>query len=78
MALVLGETGLRHLVHTESLARAVRRARVARDRRAADASEAAAAKGVTHGEEAELAAALGQVRPAVISLFACSVSVHFR
>lgn len=57
---VLGEVALKHLVHTESLARAVRRARVARDRRAAEASEAAAAKGVTHGEEAELAAALGQ------------------
>ena len=57
---VLGEVGLRHLVYAEGMARAVRRARVARDRRAADASEAAAAKGVTHGEEAELAAALGQ------------------
>ena len=57
---VLGEVGLRHLVHVESLARAVRRARVARDRKAAEDAEAAAAKGETHGEEAELAAALGQ------------------
>ena len=57
---VLGEVGLRHLVHVEGLARAVRRARVARDRKAAEDAEAAAAKGETHGEEAELAAALGQ------------------
>ena len=57
---VLGEVGLRQLVHVEALARAVRRARVARDRRAAEASEAAAARGDVDGEEAELAAALGQ------------------
>ena len=57
---VLGEVGLRHLVHVESLGRAVRRARAARDRKAAESAEAAAAKGDTHGEEAELAAALGQ------------------
>ena len=57
---VLGEVGLRHLVHVEGLGRAVRRARVARDRAAAEASEAAAAAGKRGGEEAELAAALGQ------------------
>ena len=57
---VLGEVGLRHLVHVESLGRAVRRARGARDRAAAEASEAAAAAGKRGGEEAELAAALGQ------------------
>ena len=57
---VLGEVGLRHLVHVEGLGRAVRRARVARDRAAAEASEAAAAAGKSGGEEAELAAALGQ------------------
>ena len=56
----LGEVGLRHLVHVEGLGRAVRRARVARDRAAAEASEAAAAAGKRGGEEAELAAALGQ------------------
>ena len=57
---VLGEVGLRHLVHVESLGRAVRRARVARDRAASEASEAAAAAGKDGGEEAELAASLGQ------------------
>ena len=57
---VLGEVGLRHLVHVEGLARAVRRARVNRDRKAAENAEAAAAKGKDNSEEAALAAALGQ------------------
>ena len=57
---VLGEVGLRHLVHVEGLARAVRRARVDRDRKAAESAEAAAAKGDDNSEEAALAAALGQ------------------
>ena len=57
---VIGEVGLKHLVHVESLGRAVRRARAARDRAASEASEAAAAAGKDGGEEAELAAALGQ------------------
>jgi condensin complex subunit 1 len=61
-------------VHTEGLGRAVRRARVARDRLAAEASEAAAAKGVTHGEEAELAAALGQGAVAEVGL--CTRSIQ--
>ena len=50
---VLGEVSLKHLVHVEQLARAVRQARIARDRKAAEAKE----KG--EGDD-DLSAAMGQ------------------
>jgi len=50
---VLGEVSLKHLVHVEQLARAVRQARIARDRKAAEAKE----KG--EGDD-DLTAAMGQ------------------
>jgi len=49
---VLGEISLKHLVHIEKLARAVRQARITRDRKAAEAKEA--------GKDDDLAAAMGE------------------
>ena len=51
---VLGEVSLKHLVHIERLARAVRQARIQRDRDAAEAKE----KG--EGGDNDLAAAMGE------------------
>jgi condensin complex subunit 1 len=59
---MLGECAVRHLVFCERLARTVRRARIGRDRVAHAAAESAAQKddNAATGEEAALAAALGQ------------------
>lgn len=59
---MLGECAVRHLVFCERLARTVRRARIARDRVAHAAAESAVQKddNAATGEEAALAAALGQ------------------
>ena len=59
---MLGECAVRHLVFSERLARTVRRARIGRDRVAHAAAESAAQKddNAATGEEAALAAALGQ------------------
>jgi len=59
---MLGECAVRHLVFCERLARTVRRSRIARDRAAQVSAESAAQKddNAGTGEEAALAAALGQ------------------
>jgi len=58
---ILGESAVRHLVYCERLARTVRRSRIARDRVAHAAAESASQKDDSgKGEEAALAAALGQ------------------